>query len=257
VCKDLTLYVSYPMIDVFTGVRDTLWLTAGQHLTMTARPWKLQPTNERVFALPKIGLASIDKDIRGWESPTYAISVVRDKGGHWWSFVQRPRPYIQDGEIRYIFPDVQHLGDDDSVWARNGAQYTLCTYEIRDMIKDLDMWGYYFPAGPAISDLEIARAECNAKRSSRISKIEHDLASSSARNSYLQEEIAQLQSAHDDCRAALSKAQDKSKRDLARAGDRIAGLEGALASAQARVEELYAEVQGRVGSDSPFNLDFV
>jgi len=221
---EMKVYVSVPLLNLYTCVVDELWLTHEQVQGFRRSSYATPPQtpHPRTFDLPKIGLPRVDdRDtdrIQGFTSASSSMDVVMDDGGHWWCGGSRrhpgARPYYQDGQerdLRFVTPWLDYLGVDGSeLVAPQGAyrsnvlyKLTLCSYPVRTAIEAVGMWGHYFPEGEARIDPKLAREEALAIKPGIVEKIRLD---SIDETNVIMENLADLTKSHQKTTILLDKA---------------------------------------------------
>lgn len=143
--------------------------------------------------------------------PGHLMSVSLDNEGNLWvGDIDQPmlRPYtvmeysVPEGMLgdrkfehpvlRFMWPYLDFLGPLEGVedpdtgekghwhvekWGRRDSSRTrliISTYEVSKVIEDAKVWGFYFPLGEAMTDPDVARAECEALRASMLQHIVND-----------------------------------------------------------------------------------
>lgn len=182
--SDMCIYISFPFLDLSTGITHELWLTKDQIQNFEGTEKKaLHP---RTLYLPEIGLpTSNSKSLHGFSSEGNHISVLQDGGGHWWAgswnhqYVQsywthplNEKGPFQKKELRFCFPHLIYLGTDEGpLWIQRWASknidkdlVTIATYEVQEAIKEVGVQGHYFPTGRARTNVALATKQAKALR---------------------------------------------------------------------------------------------
>ncbi len=177
--SDMKVYISHPLLNLWTGETKELWLTQDQIDSYRERACGMeQELHPRMFDLPTLGLPTYQDlrearqkgkpKIEGWTGPSTCLSVVQDGGGHWWSgSIERSniKHYFESNPmgkfrpvLRFAYPWLRYLGaDGDEMMrepnyaSRQGGerQIILCTDAVAGVIKEMGMWGLYSPKGEA------------------------------------------------------------------------------------------------------------
>jgi len=254
--SDMGVYISHPLLNLFTGKTEEIWLTKEQQDQYRVRNDEGAP-HDRTFELPSIGLPNYTEirqstapRIEGFTRPDSASRVIQDHGGHWWAgSVERMsvRPYyIRRGkheppQLAFLLPYLRYLGADDAelwvpVWHHRNDQkdrLTLCTREVSKVIGEVGVWGFYYPQATARHDEALARKEAMKVAQSQVVAFDTQM---TALRQKLEDTNVQLKTAE----AALTVATRKA--DEAEAALSTARLKQKLAAAEERCRELEADL---------------
>ena len=263
VADNLEVYVSHSVLNLYTGVEDELWLTADQHRDYKGNQRSFPQLHERALKISEIGVRDTEQ-VLGWTLPAVSVEVFEDKGGHWWAvmdLMSDVKPYADPdtGETRFVRPRVHHLGDKKALWwggLNSLTRLTLCTPEIVDEIKALGMWGYYFPEGGARTNIDVARAECEALRDVQVVFEREKL------EVRIKDLEGQMKTATDLLQVQLTQAEARAEKAEVRAKKAELRLEDALelrARGLKRIAELENEAVrlGLLNPGRPFDLEMV
>jgi hypothetical protein len=187
----MNIYRSYPVLNLFNGETEELWLTKTQvekyQQSSTSLSNEKNTPDPRTFELPTIGLTRPDRtepELQGF-SEASSWNLVKDDAGHLWcGRLNEPsmRPYMHHcnpkarknshpPELRFLYPYITYIGPDEGdIWmnpwgdSKRKVRLTICTYEVHNVIEDLGMRNSYFPTGLARTHVEAAQKECSALR---------------------------------------------------------------------------------------------
>ena len=219
------VFQAFPLIDLRSGTKHELWLTADQ--VRSCEHSSEDAPHERLWELPQIGLpgwrtlrdATERGRVEAYTHPACVHALVRDKGGHLWhgeadeNTVRCFKAINRKARIftyKFAMPYLRYIGPEtDEVWLPEGRQpgkrqrVTLASYPVRKLIEEEGMWGYYYPTGDACSNVKLARKEMSRVR-------QHLMSTKMALLDSVQSEVRHLEVEN----TSLRKALDKSRASL-------------------------------------------
>ena len=180
---DMVVYVSVPLLNLYTGKVSELWLNKKQFENHDRQlRFEYEQPHPRIFQLPNIGLIRPprswgENDLQGFTGPGSSIGVIRDNAGHWWAGAairHGAQAYkTEKQELRFVTPWITYLGDDEdcllhdtSLFGTSGQfeKVTLCSYAVAEVLTETGMWKYYTPKGKAQTNATLARKEALAAK---------------------------------------------------------------------------------------------
>jgi len=196
----MIVYRSHPLLNLFTGAVEEIWLTREQVETYRQNGFDLhkKPPHPRLFDLPRIGLKR-DEQLEGFNSSTVWTLAI-DGEGHLWhgqTGELHARPYMHSfetsekgwkpPELRFMYPHLSYIGPDtDEIWltpwGEKGRKFrlTIASYKVRKALEPTGMLEHYFPQGKARTDEKLAVEQAEKLKVKILGDLEKTIAARTA-----------------------------------------------------------------------------